>query len=413
MSAPPTSSSYHSISSDLTPLLPDQQQQQSQQQQQQRRRPRNMTNTRRRSLQNPHLTKREYILTGILVAVIVICSIVAGVKDRKRKCAEEHRNPHIPAPTPPGQEPGEGKPETEYTSICATNACWEHSRALRTSMNTSVNPCEDFEQYACGQWKQRNVIPEDKAALSSFGILSEKNQEIIQGLLTNSKTKKKNMTDDESKLFDKVQNVFDACMNTTTLDIKNVQDIFESIRGADGLTAKLIYVRQIGSSAIVSSGVTVDPHNPKQHIIQASQPALTLSQALFNETEEITKYTAIVDQVMKAVAGFSNDTVTAVQLVTFETELAKIEVAPEVEQDPMKNSNAIKMADLQTKLPSINMTQFLNITSETSIIEAVPTYFSALNAVIANTSVEVVNAYLCWRTLLNYQGAVPIDIADM
>ena len=45
---------------------------------------------------------------------------------------------------------------------------------LFTNMNTSADPCQDFEEFTCGRFQQDFQIPEDKGSwYASFSPLSD------------------------------------------------------------------------------------------------------------------------------------------------------------------------------------------------------------------------------------------------
>lgn len=72
---------------------------------------------------------------------------------------------------------GEGSPDV----IRSTQA-----EIMKKYMDTSVKPCDDFYQYACGNWEKLNPIPEDKATYDTFEILRESLDTVLRDLLNSN-----------------------------------------------------------------------------------------------------------------------------------------------------------------------------------------------------------------------------------
>jgi predicted metalloendopeptidase len=84
------------------------------------------------------------------------------------------------------------------------------------AMDKSVNPCEDFYQYACGSWRKNNPIPSDQSRWGRFNELAEYNRQILHEIL------EKNSADDAKRtpVQQKIGDFYQSCMDEKTIDEK-------------------------------------------------------------------------------------------------------------------------------------------------------------------------------------------------
>ena len=54
----------------------------------------------------------------------------------------------------PTMSPTDSGPDT-----CTTQGCVQLAAQISSAMNQSVDPCQNFYQFSCGNWGQRNLIP--------------------------------------------------------------------------------------------------------------------------------------------------------------------------------------------------------------------------------------------------------------
>lgn len=83
------------------------------------------------------------------------------------------------------------------------------ARIMLKYMDKTANPCQDFYQYACGNWAKRNPIPKDKAGYDTFEMLRESLDSVLRELLEDPIPSELGADDATVK----AKYLFQSCMN--------------------------------------------------------------------------------------------------------------------------------------------------------------------------------------------------------
>ena len=74
--------------------------------------------------------------------------------------------------------PKEGK-----SHICQSDECLEVARHIREALDMNFQPCEDFYNFACGNWKKHNPLPKSYNDYNTFSKLSHHIEKQLKELL--------------------------------------------------------------------------------------------------------------------------------------------------------------------------------------------------------------------------------------
>lgn len=81
-------------------------------------------------------------------------------------------------------------------------------------MDETIDPCDDFYEFACGKYVHETTIPEDKSSKSSFSIVQDKVDEQLKNVLTEE------ALPNESKPFQLAKIFTKTCLDVKTLNEK-------------------------------------------------------------------------------------------------------------------------------------------------------------------------------------------------
>lgn len=290
------------------------------------------------------------------------------------------------------------------------------TKMMLSFMDPSVDPCQDFYQFACGNWGLKNPIPKDKAGYDTFEMLRESLDIVLQELLM----EEDNDTMNEATI--KTKNLYRSCMNNKILEERREKPLLvllESLGGWPMIDPNwkaenfdwivlMANLRLYNNDILISEWVGPDIKNSDEYVIQFDQTSLGLpTREYFLEPCNYVYLEAYKNYLIKIStllgASLENARAEAEDLMVFETGLAEITSSPDERRNVSELYERMTVSELSATVPEINWTKYLMIVLNREVDPEEPVVMFALRYVqdlvklLCQTEPRVVSNYLLWR----------------
>lgn len=281
-----------------------------------------------------------------------------------------------------------------------------------SSMDKSVDPCEDLYHYSCGGWQKKNPIPPDQTSWSVYAKLYQDNLTFLRGMLELAAQPE----GQRNAVTQQIGDFYAACMDDSTVEKRGLKTIepeleaIEQIKSAKELTPlvarlQLIYNRySYNSSLLFSAGSTQDPDDSERVIADVDQGGIALpdrdyylkDDAKSKETRE--HYLEHVRRVFELIGDSpASAKQNADAVLRLETAMAKATLSRVDRRDPHKLVHKMKVAGLIQLAPNFDWTAYYRDMHypEIEILNVdTPEFIKELNVLLSSESIDAWKSYL-------------------
>lgn len=369
--------------------------------------------------------RRASLIKTVVIVILAIAVVILGIKatidannsgaSDENEANEDHGH-HRPL------VPDANVRDRNKRQVCYTSECIKKSASLFESMNMKADPCEDFHEYACGNFVSNARIPDDKGRWTNFGVISEKIYERGRTIL------EQGINDGDWETFKMAKRHYKACMDEEKreeLGVKPMKEYLDVFGGwpvllGEAWTKTAEWYETIfkfneagfGKDYLVSVSVSADDKNSSWRKIYLDKPSLGMSREYLIKGFEDKDVRSYFTYMKEAAVLYGADEAKADEemkpVLDLEIKLAKATLSREKRRNSTLLYNPYILGEykvLEGHPPSwadyidkILFGQFGISNEETVIIQDV-NYLKEMSKIVQETSPRTLANYLAWRAV--------------
>ena len=297
------------------------------------------------------------------------------------------------------------------TSCNSKKEATQESGIRLANLDQTINPRNDFYQYACGGWMKANPLTDEYSSFGSFDQLAENNRTQIKGLIEELAKQQSQ----PGSITQKIGDLYNIAMDSAKLNadgvapIKEYLDKLAAIKDRNGLSQEIATMHRDGFGPFFGLYVGADDMNSSMNIAQLYQGGLSLGEREYyldgdDHTKEIrTKFEEHVDKMFQ-LAGFTAEEAqkAAKNVMKVETRLAEVSKSAVELRDPYANYNKITVAQLKKEVPSIDWDAYFTTIGLKDLQDVNVGQMDEIKTVadlLKKEDLDVLKAYLQWNVI--------------
>ena len=304
---------------------------------------------------------------------------------------------------------------------CGTKSAGEKVPAIDlASLDPSISAKEDFYQYATGGWQKNHPLKPEYSRYGSFDVLRENNEirlnELFQGLSS--------VKAEKGSVQQKISDLYAMGLDSTRLNAEGVNpvkpylDALESVKDVESYVRAMADIELHGDGGCWGVYAESDMTDNSNTVLYITQSGLALGNRdyyLLAENAELREgYLNFLKKIF-TLAGDEKAEQKAKDAFDFQMTIAEPSWSMIQQRDIEARYNPMTPKQLYKEYPALRFDAYLDamgIPAQSKIVLEQPSYFKALNRIVAKTNPRVLRHYLQAQLLSGACGYISDDFTD-